>query len=139
VEIEMVRAAARSTLGLSVVSRPEHPKLSGLQALRFYGGIELEERSDVLVVTRVDPGSSAHDAKIAVGDVLESLFVKKNLERAEQNNARWRPVHTSQDVEARLASAYSDVDFFAGARFRSHAGEHKDLVLFDLADPPGVF
>jgi S1-C subfamily serine protease len=139
VEIEVARAAERSTLHLGIVSRPEHPKLPGLQALRFYGGIELEERSDSLVVTRVLPGSSAHDEKIAVGDVLESLFVKKNLERAEQNNTRWRPVHTSQDLETRLASAYSDVDFFAGARFRSHAGERKVLVLFDLADPPGVF
>jgi serine protease Do len=139
VEIEVARAAARSTVNLSVVSRPEHPKLSGLDALRFYGGIELEEKSDSLVVTHVDPDSTAHEAKVAVGDVLESLFVKKNLERAEQNNARWRAVHTSQDVEARLASAYSDVDFFAGARFRSHAGEHKDVILFDLADPPGVF
>jgi serine protease Do len=139
VEVEVVRAASRSTLNLGVESRPEHPKLSGLQALRFYGGIELEARADLLVVTNVNPASSAHDAKIAAGDVLESLFVKKNLEHAEQNNARWRPVHTPQDVDARLASAYSDVDFFAAARFRSHAGEHKDLILFDLADPPGVF
>lgn len=128
--IEIARARERLTVPVTLALRPDRPRLEGADLLRFYGGFEIAPRgSSGLMVTRVLPGSEAAAEKVAPGDLLQSLLVKKDLERAERDTARWRQVKDIEGLERLLQSAYSEFDFFIGVRLRARAGEKRELYL----------
>jgi S1-C subfamily serine protease len=123
-------------LHLSLAARPDRARLTALDALRFYGGVELAPQGDrSLVVRRVLPGSLAADAKVAPGDELQSLLGKKDLEHASRDNARWRSVKTVEDLDRLLDMAYSDFDFYVGLRFKSRSGVRRELSLWAILGP----
>ncbi len=129
--VELSRRQERLKLPVTLAARPERPSLTALDALHLFGGFEVAPKGrDLLAVTRVMPGSPAADEKIGTGDVLQSLFVKKDLEHAQRNTARWRTVNDLKDLETFVGFAYSELDFYLGLRFRCRDGSKRDLFLF---------
>ncbi len=136
VTIEVSRG--EEILALTVVAsiRPERPRLSGLDALRFYGDIELAPNDDKrLVVDYVAPGSELARLDVGPGDVLLSVLSKKDWTHGARDNSRWRRVRTVDDLEARLETAYSDLDFCLGLRFRARDGRKREMLLWQVLTP----
>jgi len=124
---------------LTLAARPDRARLIGLDALRFYGGVELAANDrGSLVVRRVLSGSLAADAKLAAGDELQSLLGKKDLEHANRANARWRSVNDVEDLDRFMGMAYSEFDFFVGLRFKSRNGVRRELYLWSILGPSGA-
>jgi hypothetical protein len=48
-------------------------------------------------------------------------------------------VHTLADLEERLATAYSDLDFALGARFRSKDGIKREIYVWEILTPTAAF
>jgi S1-C subfamily serine protease len=136
VTLRISRRAETRDVSLGLVPRPERPRLAALDTLGYLGGLEAEPRSDAaIVVTTVRPGTAARDAKIVAGDILQAVLIKKDLEHAERDTARWRSVRSVQEFEERLESAYSDFDFFVGLRFKAKDGQRRELYLWDVLSP----
>jgi serine protease Do len=130
--VEIQRGREVRTVTLTLAERPDRPRLSAPDALRFYGGIEIALRGGKhLVAVRVTPGAGLLGDKIVQGDELLSLLGKKDLENVERANARWRPVRTVEELEERLRMSYSDFDFFVGLRFRSRDGARREAYIWD--------
>ncbi len=136
VDLVVARKSETLPIHLSTAARPDRARPAGLDTLRFYGGVDLiADRKEGLIVRRVLPGSLAAQAKVSIGDQLEKVLSKKDLEHVERNNARWRSVDDVQDLERFLATAYSDVDFYVGLRFRSRSNVRHELFLWNLLGP----
>jgi S1-C subfamily serine protease len=136
VAFEVTRAGETRSLSLTLAPRPEKLRLAGLDALRFFGDVELTPRDeDTLVVAFVTPGSEVAHAKIAVGDLLQSVLSKKDWEHGAKDNSRWRSVHTVADLESRMQTAYSDLDFCLGLRFKSKDGTKHELLVWEILSP----
>ncbi len=131
-EVDIVRAGRQSVLTLALATRPERPRLSALGALRAYGGLEVTIRKKKLTVKQVLPKTLADFHGIVPGDVLQSVLIKKDLERADKGNARWRTVRNVEKLEEYLDYAYSDLDFFVGLRFKPADGPKRRIYLHEL-------
>jgi S1-C subfamily serine protease len=131
-KIEMVRAGRQGARTVALVARPANPRLSALSALRSYGGLEFSPRAKKLTVERVLPDTLADFRGIETGDVLQAVLIKKDLERADKGNARWRSVRRVEKLEEYLGYAYSDLDFFVGLRFKSADGPRRWIYLHEL-------
>ncbi len=139
VTIEVADGAQIRSLTLTLAPRPASPRLNGLDALRFFADVEIVEREGkALVVTTVLPASAAARARIAAGDVLQSVLSKKDWEHGAKDNSRWRSVRTAADLAERLDTAYSDLDFFVGLRFRGKDGARRELYLWDILASSGA-
>jgi len=130
--LEIARGNERLSLTVMLGERPERPRLAGVDVLRAYGGFELAPQGSKLQVTRLLSTSEASHAKIEEGDVLQSVFSKKDMEHFEKDDARWRSVKDLDDLAARLQNAYSDFDFFVGLRFLCQDGEKRYLSLYEI-------
>lgn len=131
-KLDIVRAGQQHTFPLALTARPENPRLSALSALRAYGGLEVSLRKRKLSVTRVLPKTLADDQGVKAGDVLQSVLIKKDLERADKRTARWRTVHDVEKLEEYLDYAYSDLDFFVGLRFKPEDGPRRSIFLLEM-------
>jgi S1-C subfamily serine protease len=135
-DLLIVRRDQTLPLRLTLAARPDRARLTGMDAIRFYGGLELARKDNgILVVRRALPGSMAADAKLAAGDELQSVLSKKDLEHANRANARWRSVDDVDDLDRFLGMGYSDWDFFAGLRFKSPTGSRRELFLWSILGP----
>jgi S1-C subfamily serine protease len=115
---------------VTLAARPEKPRLSGQDSLRFFGGVGIGARSDnTLVVEEVTPGSTTAGSKIGPGDVLLSVLSKKDWEHGAKDNTRWRSVRTMAEIEERVATGYSDLDFCLGLRFKTKKGEKEEVLV----------
>jgi S1-C subfamily serine protease len=136
VAVEVTRAGGPLKLSLTAALRPARPRLSGIDALRFFGNLELDSKDGKrLVVASITPGSALARLKVVPGDVLRSVLSKKDWTHGAKDNARWRRVRTVAELETRMETAYSDLDFFLGLRFRSHDGEKRELFLWEILTP----
>jgi S1-C subfamily serine protease len=134
--VSVVRGRDALTLPVTLAARPDRPRLSAIETLLLYGGLELAPRSDGgLVVTRVERGSAAEAAKIGTGALLVSILVKKDLANAERNTAAWRPARNVEELEKNLAYAWSDFDFFVVLKLRAKDGDRLMLPLLELVTP----
>jgi serine protease Do len=131
-QVEIVRAGQPHTFDVTLAVRPDDPRLSALDALRFYGGLEVAPRGRKLVVTNVLPRTLAAGSAIETGDVLQSVLIKKDLKQADRGSARWRSVRNVEKLEKFLQYAYSDIDFFVGLHFKRQRGQNRDLYLYEL-------
>ncbi len=130
--LEVQRGKDIRPVTVTLAARPDRPRLSALEALRFYGGIEIAPRGGKsLVAIRVAPGAGLIGDKIVQGDELLSLLGKKDLENVERANARWRSVKTVEELEERLRMSYSDFDFFVGLRLRGRDGTRREAYIWD--------
>jgi len=135
-DLVITRGDRTMTMQIVPAARPDRARFTSLDALRYYGGLEVASQGDKeLVVRRVLPGSAAADAKIAVGDELQSVLSKKDLEHANRDNARWRQARKEEDLDRLMDMAYSDFDFFVGLRFKSRGGARHELYLFAILGP----
>jgi S1-C subfamily serine protease len=138
--VEVVRDGKKLTVDLILAPRLDRPRLKGIDALRLYGGVEIGTGSQPgLLVNRVLPNSHAHAARISKGDVLHAVFTKKDLEHPERYDARWRGVKDLPELEQQVARAYSDLDFFAGLKFRCKDGEKREVFIFSLLTATDAF
>jgi serine protease Do len=134
--LAIARVRERLTLPVTLAPRPDRPRLSAIDTLLLYGGLELAPRSDgALAVTRVRQGSAAAAAKIETGDLLQSVLVKKDLANADRNNATWRPARDAAELEKNLSYAWSDFDFFVVLKLRGRDGDRRTLPLLELLTP----
>jgi len=124
---------------VTLAPRPDRPRLSGVDSLRFFGGVGIAPRDgDTLVVSEVLSGSAIDDRKIRPGDALVSVLSKKDWEHGAKDNSRWRSVRTPADLEERVATAYSDFDFCLGLRFRTKQGEKREVLVCDFLTSTGA-
>jgi len=136
VAVEVMRAGEARSFTLSLTPRPEKPRLAGIDALRFFGDLDIVAgEGDRLVVASVTPGSELAHIKVAPGDVLQSVLSKKDWTHGAKDNSRWRSVRTVADLEARLETAYSDLDFGLGLRFRSKDGTKREMFVWEILTP----
>jgi len=136
VDLVVARKSETIPIHVTATARPDRARPAGLDTLRFYGGVDLvPDRKEGLVVRRVVPGSLGAQVKVSIGDSLEKVLSKKDLEHVERANARWRSVDDVKDLERFLATAYSDYDFYVGLRFRSRNGVRHELFLWNLLGP----
>jgi len=139
VVVDVARADEVMHFTVALAPRPDKPRLSGIDALRFFGDLDVAPREgDRLVVTSVMPGSEVARYKVAPGDVLQSVLSKKDWVHGAKDNSRWRSVRTVADLEARLETAYSDLDFCLGLRFKSKDGTKRELLLWEILSPTGA-
>jgi S1-C subfamily serine protease len=130
---EVQREGKSVPLEVVLAQRPDRPRLTGRDALRLYGGFEIQAESDSrLVISRVHAGSEASGSKLKPGDALTSFFTKKDLSHVERSDARWRSVKDMADLEEQIQRAYSDLDFFLGLKFRCKDGEKRMLFLYEM-------
>jgi len=136
VPVEVTRSGQILSFALTASSRPDKPRLTGVDALHFFGGLDLVPRDgDKLIVASVTPGSEPAHLKIAAGDVLQSVLSKKDWVHGAKDNSRWRSVHTVADLETRLETAYSDLDFCLVLRFRAKDGTKRELFVWQILTP----
>src|SRR3989338_882109 len=136
IDLEVTRAGEALSFSIRLSARPDRPRLAGIDALRFFGNLDLVPGDgEKLVVASVVPGSEPARLKIAPGDVLQSVLSKKDWSHGAKENSRWRSVRTVADLEARLETAYSDLDFCLGLRFRSRDGTKRELWLWEILTP----
>jgi S1-C subfamily serine protease len=130
------RAKEKLEIPVTLAPRPDRPRLAGPDVLRYFAGVELEADPDGRVAVRkVLPNTEASAAEIGEGDVLKSLFTKKDLENADRSRARWRSVRDAADLERLVEMAYSDLDFAIGLRFQGQDGRRRDLYIFNFLLP----
>jgi hypothetical protein len=123
-------------VNVTLQARPDRPRLSGADALRYFGNLEIEPRGDELVVKTVPPGSLPAEARLAAGDVLKSVLSKKDWEHGAVDNSRWRSVKSLEDLESRLETAYSDIDFALGLRFKAAKdGTKREMYVWEILTP----
>ena len=128
--IETARRERRQSVPVVLAARPDRPLVSGLEAIRLYGGMEIAPKDDTtLAVSRVLPGSLAAKEKMERGEILQEVYIKKDLQHAQRDTARWRPVRTVDEVEKLLRYAYSDLDFLVLLRFKTRDGRKREMVL----------
>ncbi|MCI0655879.1 MAG: trypsin-like peptidase domain-containing protein [Acidobacteria bacterium] len=129
--LEIYRQKKQTPLELTLKERPASPRLVGADALRFYGGLEIAGGgSSGLTISRVLPGTDASAAKLKTGDVLASLYTKKDMVHVEKSDARWRGVKNLEDLEEQIPRAYGDLDFALGLKFRCQDGEKREILLY---------
>jgi len=129
--VELVRDGKRMPLELTLKERPASPRLAVPDALRFYGGLEIATGGPSgLTVSRVLSGTEASVAKLGPGDVLTSLYTKKDMVHVERSDARWHGVKDLQDLEVQVPRAYGDLDFALGLKFRCKDGEKREIFLY---------
>ena len=137
--VTIARGAETLSRDLTLAPRPDKPRLSGVEALRYLGGVGIAPRDgDTLVVDEVVPGSAAAAEKIKPGDHLLSVLSKKDWEHGARDNSRWRSVRTTADVEERVATAYSDLDFYIGLRFKAKDGTKREMEIWWILTPTGA-
>lgn len=132
VALGLVRAAGPASAEVTLRPRPDRPRLSALDALRFFGDLEIVPRGEELVVGAVRPGTTPSYYKVATGDGLKSVLSKKDWEHGARDNSRWRSVRSVEDLEERLATAYSDLDFAVGLRFRGRDGGKREMYVWEI-------
>jgi membrane-associated protease RseP (regulator of RpoE activity) len=135
IALGLVRASGPATAEVTLRPRPDRPRLSALDALRFFGDLEIDARGEDLVVGTVRTGSTPSYYKVASGDTLKSVLSKKDWEHGATDNSRWRSVRTVADLDERLATAYSDLDFAVGLRFRAKDGGKREMYLWEILTP----
>ena len=135
VTLGLVRAAGPATVDVTLSPRPDRPRLAALDALRFFGELEVEPRGEDLVVGTVRSGSTPSYSRIASGDALKSVLSKKDWEHGATDNSRWRSVKTVADLEERLTTAYSDLDFAVGLRFKGKDGSKREMYVWEILSP----
>jgi serine protease DegQ len=136
VTLQITRAGENLSFDVPLALRPDKPRLTGIDALRFFGGLEIAPKEDDrLVVATVTPGSYVAGLKISQGDVLQSILSKKDWMHGAKDNSRWRSVRTVADLESRVETAYSDFDFCLGLRFRSKDGTRRELLVCEILSP----
>jgi hypothetical protein len=135
VPLKIVRGGEPRDVSVSLQPRPDRPRLSGADALRYYGDLDIEARGDELVVRSVESGSLPAQVRIAAGDVLKSVLSKKDWEHGAADNSRWRPVKSLEDLESRLETAYSDLDFALGLRFKAKDGSKREIFVWEYLTP----
>lgn len=136
VTLRIARGAESLDRSLTLVLRPEKPRLAAIDALRFFGGLEIvQDGGERLVVGSVLSGSEPAQIRIAKGDILQSVLSKKDWSHGAKDNSRWRSVHTAADLEIRIETAYSDLDFCLGLRFRSKDGAKREMFLWEILTP----
>jgi len=129
--VEIYRDGKKSAVSLTLKERPASPRLSGSDALRFYGGLEIAAgQSSGLTIGRVLPGTDAAAAKLKPGDVLASLYTKKDMVHVEKSDARWHGVKNLADLDEQVQRAYGDLDFALGLRVRCQDGEKREFILY---------
>ena len=133
--VRIARAGETKDLNLTLQARPDRPRLSGADALRYFGDLEIETHGDELVVTTVESGSQPADFRIAAGDVLKSVLSKKDWEHGAVDNSRWRSVRSFEELESRLETAYSDFDFALGLRFKAKDGAKREMYIWEILTP----
>lgn len=139
VPVTWTRGAEKKSADITLAARPDNPRLSPLDSLRFYGGVGIEAKDGgTLGVREVVPESIMSAAKIRVGDVLQSIRSKKDWEHGAKDDTRWRSVHTLQDLDERVSTAYSDIDFCLGLRFKDKAGARREAWICDFLSPTGA-
>jgi S1-C subfamily serine protease len=136
VSLDIARGDQVVKVTTTLSPRPDRPRLTGIDALRFFGNLEIvPKEDDKLVVALVTPGSEPAHLKVAAGDVLQSVLSKKDWLHGAKDNSRWRSVHTVADLESRLETAYSDLDFCLGLRFKSKDGSKRELLVCEILTP----
>ena len=72
-------------------------------------------------------------AAVAVGGwtLLRSLRVRSSVEIDRHDRENWR----IKKFETRLETAYSDLDFALGLRFKSKDGTKRELYLWEILSP----
>jgi len=138
VPVSFMRGAEKKGADITLAARPDNPRLSPLDSLRYYGGAGVEARDNGLVVREVVPDSIVSVRKVRVGDVLQSVMSKKDWEHGARDNSRWRSVHTLADLDERVSTAYSDIDFCLGLRFKDAKGEKHEAWVCDFLSPTGA-
>ncbi len=134
--LEIQREGEKMTVPVTLAGRPERPRLRGTDAIRRQGGLELEAKGTIqIAVSKVLPQSGALSAGVQVGDVLKDLLTKKDLDRTDKNNARWRNVKDFEDLERLVALGYSDFDFYLGLRLQGRDGKKRYLYLYGVLTP----
>lgn len=133
------RGTETMSADITLAARPDSPRLSPVDSLRYYGGAGIEARGDnSLVVREVVPSSPVANAKVHVGDVLQSVLSKKDWEHGARDNTRWRSVRSLDDLVERVSTAYSDIDFCLGLRFKDAKGEKREVTVCDWLSPTGA-
>ena len=136
VPLRISRGGEALDLTVTLQARPDRPRLSGADALRYFGALEIEARGDELVVTTVAAGSPPAEARVGAGDVLKSVLSKKDWEHGAVDNSRWRSVKSLDDLESRLETAYSDFDFALGLRFKTAKdGVKREMYVWEILTP----
>src|SRR5262245_946262 len=139
VAVDVTRSGEAAHVAVTLAPRPDKPRLTGIDALRFFGDVDVvPAQGDRLVVATVVPGSALARLKVAPGDILQSVLSKKDWVHGAKDNSRWRSVRTVADLEARLATAYSDLDFCLGLRFKAKDGAKRELLLWEILTPTGA-
>lgn len=139
VVVDATRSGEAVHVAVTLAPRPDKPRLTGIDALRFFGDINIvPAQGDRLVVASVTPGSELARIKVAPGDILQSVLSKKDWVHGAKDNSRWRSVRTVADLEARLATAYSDLDFCLGLRFKGKDGTKREHYLWKILTPTGA-
>jgi S1-C subfamily serine protease len=133
--LKIARGGEPRDVNVTLQPRPDRPRLSGADALRYFGDLEIEMRGDELVVGTVESGSQPAGARIASGDVLKSVLSKKDWEHGAVDNSRWRSVKSLEELESRLETAYSDFDFALGLRFKGKDGAKREMYVWEILTP----
>lgn len=139
VALGVARAAEKLKIEVTLAARPERPRLSAIDALRYFASLEVEPRGEDLVVGAVQKGTRPASSKVSSGDVLKSVLSKKDWEHGATDNSRWRSVKTIAELEDRLATAYSDLDFWVGLRFKSKEGTKREMYVWQILSPTAAF
>lgn len=130
--VGLVRASGPARADVILARRPDRPRLSAVDALRFFGELEIETKGEDLLVGPVRSGSTPTYYKVASGDALKSVLSKKDWEHGATDNSRWRSVKSIAELEERLATAYSDFDFAVGLRFRGKDGGKREMYIWEI-------
>lgn len=139
VVVDVTRSGEAVHVAVTLAPRPDKPRLTGIDALRFFGDVDIvPAQGDRLVVASVSPGSELARLKVAPGDILQSVLSKKDWVHGAKDNSRWRSVRTVADLENRLATAYSDLDFCLGLRFKGKDGTKREHYLWAILTPTGA-
>jgi serine protease DegS len=140
VTIDVARRGETLVVPIVLVPRPDRPRMSGVDALRLFADIRLQQEKDrKLVLARIDPGTELARLRLSVGDVLQSVLSKKDWDHGARDNSRWRSVDTFADLEERVATAWSEFDFAVGLRFRLKNGSKVEVYVWEMLTPTAAF
>jgi len=140
VTFQIARRDGTAAVPITLAARPERPRLSGIDALRLFADVHIEPRADKkLVIARIEPGTGPARRRFSPGDVLLSVLSKKDWKHGARDNSRWRSVDTIEDLETRMATAWSELDFTVGLRFRLKDGSKRELYIWEILTPTAAF